>query len=263
MTSKVQWTVVIAVAVLAALLLISVGGLVGWALARPAISGWAWPFHMGNWMGPWMMGGSSGHGGMMGPGYPGSGRTVPRSSGEALCLKDAHEAVEGYLQALTVPGLAIAEVMEFADNFYAEVVEESTGVHAMELLVDKETGAVYPEYGPNMMWNTKYGMHSRSGWRGMMGWFGTQEPSAEMPVSAEQALQCAQRYLEAYIPGTQVADEADGFYGYYTVHVLKDGQIYGMLSVNGYSGQVWYHNWHGQFVGMLEPDENYLSGQAR
>jgi len=25
-----------------------------------------------------------------------------------------------------------------------------------------------------------------------------------------------------------------------------------MLSVNGYSGQVWYHNWHGQFVDMLE-----------
>jgi hypothetical protein len=90
----------------------------------------------------------------------------------------------------------------------------------------------------------------------MMGWFSIQEPSAEMPVSADQALRYAQRYLEGYIPGTQAADEADGFYGYYTVHVLKDGQIYGMLSVNGYSGQVWYHNWHGQFVGMLEPGES-------
>ena len=88
-----------------------------------------------------------------------------------------------------------------------------------------------------------------------MGGFRAQEPSAEMPVSADQALQYAQRYLEGYIPGTRAADEADGFYGYYTVHVLKDGQIYGMLSVNGYNGQVWYHNWHGQFVDMLELDE--------
>jgi len=252
MTGKVQWTVVIAVAALAALLLISVGGLVGWALARPTISGWAWPFH-------WIMGGCSLYGRMMGPGYPGLGRTVPRSGGEALSLKDAPEAVEGYLQSLSVPGLAIAEVMEFADNFYAEVVEERTSVHAMELLIDKDTGAVYPEYGPNMMWNTKYGMHSASGWSGMMGGMmggsGTQEPSADMPVSPDQALQYAQRYLETYIPGTQVADEADGFYGYYTIHVLKEGQIYGMLSVHGYSGQVWYHNWHGQFVDMLELDE--------
>lgn len=252
MTNRVRLTVVIAVAALAALLLISVGGFVGWALARPAIPGWAWPFQ-------WMMGGCSGYGGMMGPGYPDWGRTVPGRGGEPLSLKDAQEAVEGYLHSLGLPGLAIAEVMEFADNFYAELVEESTGVHAMELLIDKESGVVYLEYGPNMMWNTKYGMHSGSGWRGMMGGMmggsGAQEPSAEMPVSASQALQYAQRYLEAYIPGTQVADEADGFYGYYTIHVLKDGRIYGMLSVNGYSGQVWYHNWHGRFVDMLVLDE--------
>jgi len=47
-------------------------------------------------------------------------------------------------------------------------------------------------------------------------------------------------------------EEADRFYGYYTLHVLKDGQIYGMLSVNGYTGQVWYHSWHGPFLGMKE-----------
>jgi YHS domain-containing protein len=55
-----------------------------------------------------------------------------------------------------------------------------------------------------------------------------------------------------------VADEADGFCGYYTIHAVKDGQIYGMLSVDGYSGQVWYHNWHGQFVDMLELDEGQV-----
>jgi len=51
-------------------------------------------------------------------------------------------------------------------------------------------------------------------------------------------------------------EEADRFYGYYTLHVLNDRQIYGMLSVNGYTGQVWYHSWHGPFLGMKEFDEH-------
>jgi len=25
-----------------------------------------------------------------------------------------------------------------------------------------------------------------------------------------------------------------------------------MLSVNGYTGQVWYHIWHGKFIGMAD-----------
>ena len=87
---------------------------------------------------------------------------------------------------------------------------------------------------------------------GGTGVFAAQEPSADMPISADQALEYAQRYLDANAPGTEVADEADGFYGYYTIHVLKAGQIYGMLSVNGYSGQVWYHDWHGDFIDMRE-----------
>jgi hypothetical protein len=126
---------------------------------------------------------------------PRLGENRSSRGGEALSLKDAQEAGEGYLHSLSVPGLAIAEVMEFADNFYAEVVEENTGVHAVEVLIDKEAGAVYPEYGPNMMWNTKYGMHSGSGWRGMMGGMMggsvTQEPSADTAVSADQALKYA------------------------------------------------------------------------
>ena len=35
-------------------------------------------------------------------------------------------------------------------------------------------------------------------------------------------------------------------------HFLKDGQVEGMLSVNGSTGAVWYHNWHGAFIGMTE-----------
>ena len=29
-------------------------------------------------------------------------------------------------------------------------------------------------------------------------------------------------------------------------------EIEGVLSVNGYTGEVWYHTWHGPFIGMKE-----------
>ena len=55
------------------------------------------------------------------------------------------------------PDLEIAEVMDFEYNFYAQVKEKSTGIHAFEILINKVTGEIAPEPGPNMMWNTKYG----------------------------------------------------------------------------------------------------------
>jgi len=186
-------------------------------------------------------------GGMMGPGMMGPGMMGGwdgyNPNAEPITIDEAAEAVKRYLSAYG-QDLALAEVMEFAWNFYAEVEEETTGIHAMELLIDKYTGQVYPEMGPNMMWNTKY-----SPMAGMMGSQNT--ATAEMPITTEQAKALAQQFLDANLPGVTTG-EADTFYGYYTLHTLKDGQIEGMLSVNGYNGAVWYHNWHGPFIGMEE-----------
>jgi hypothetical protein len=186
-----------------------------------------------------MMGGQES--GMMGPGMMGPGMMggwgANNPNAEQITIDDAAEAVERYLGTYG-QDLALAEVMEFAWNFYAEVEEESTGIHAMELLIDKYTGQVYPEMGPNMMWNSKYGMMGQS-------------QTAEMAVTSDQALKVAQDFLDANLPGVTVS-EADTFYGYYTLHTLRDGKIEGMLSVNGYEGGVWYHDWHGSFIGMEE-----------
>ena len=95
-----------------------------------------------------------------------------------------------------------------------------------------------------MMWNTKYGMMS-----GMM--WGGRGATEEMTINEEQAIKLAQEFINGYLPGGKVED-AERFYGYYTLHVLKDGEIYRMLSVNGYTRQVWYHSWHGRFLGMEE-----------
>ncbi len=192
-------------------------------------------------------------GGMMGGcawGNPGTGT--------AIGLDQAEQQVDAYLSAWGNPDLALAEVMEFSNNFYAEVEERSTGIQAFELLVNKYSGTVFPEYGPNMMWNLKYSPMAGMMGGGMMGGSGRGRSDrvptgTDMPVSPDQARADAQKYVDQYYPGATVS-KPDAFYGYYTLHTLANDQVTGMLSVNGYTGQVWYHSWHGKFVQMREGD---------
>ncbi len=140
----------------------------------------------------------------MGPGMMGGGGGYNPQAPQ-ITIDQAFDSAQRYVGAYYGDRLAVAEVMEFAWNFYAEVEEKDSGIHAMELLIDRYTGRVYPEMGPNMMWNAKYGMMSRS-----------VQPAAEMPVTAGQAETQAQQYLDTNMPGITVA-EADTFYGYYTL----------------------------------------------
>ena len=174
-----------------------------------------------------------------------------------LTIVQAKQAVEGYLKNLNNPDLELKEIMIFNNNAYARIVEKSTGIGAMELLVDPTTLSVFPEYGPNMMWNQKYGHiggYGMMGGAGMMGGYfnNSSSDSSQMTVTSEQALQLAQQYLDLQYPGYKTATDADPFYGYYTIDIMKDNQPAGMLSVNGYSGQIFLHNWHGTFIEMWE-----------
>ncbi|BAS29259.1 hypothetical protein [Limnochorda pilosa] len=238
--------------------LVLVGGLYGATLlaqpAGPQNGSWAAP---GAGAGYGMMSGyggmMGGSGGMMG-GYAGPDAT-PLTS-----LDDAKRAFEAYVDSLGVPGLEVAEVMQFQNNFYAIVAETASGEGAFELLADPRTGAVFPEYGPNMMWNTRYGHMGGYGGGGMMGggMMGWDQPgpagpgdTAQGSVSPERAQELGQAWLDANFPGS-TAVEPDPFPGYYTLHIERDGTITGMLSVNASTGQVWYHGWHGTFVAMSE-----------
>jgi hypothetical protein len=177
-----------------------------------------------------------------------------------LTIDQAYQAAEKYLSGLNLPDLKIAEVMVFTNNAYVRVVEQSSGIGAFELLVDPATQAVRPEFGPNMMWNLKYGGLNHQEMmgggnfpgRGMMGTYGSStapaDVSAEMPVSPDEALKAAQAYLDSSLTGAQTAPDADPFYGYYTIDILRDGKTIGMLSVNGFNGQVFMHTWHGSFI---------------
>ena len=198
---------------------------------------------------------------------------------DPLSVEEAREAVENYLASFGNEDLAIEEIMVFDNNAYVIVIEESTGIGAFELLIDPVTKSVFPEYGPNMMWNLKYGMMSGFGGYSMMGsgmmmgnaGFGpgsmmdgfdfkndgdAPEISEDLSVSPEEALETAQRYLDQYYTSVEVSDEITPFYGYYTIDFEKDGDIIGMLSINGFTRQVFPHTWHGDFIEMVHESDH-------
>ncbi len=277
MNTLFRTTLIVTSVIIAAVLLLATGlwiGRTGWGMT------WLWPGSMmsaGAGYSSGMMSGSTmmNQGMMNQGGMMGSPDLYPRAA--LLSLEEAETALDRFLQSNQYEDLVIGEIMIFENHAYAQLIEKSTGIGAMEVLIDPTTLAVRPEHGPNMMWNLKYGMmagygsgsmgNMMNGGRmrdGMMaGGMGLHqhapgtladpvEISADMPVSPDEAVESAQRYLDIYLPGTLADDHADQFYGYYTLHILRDGEVAGMLSVNGFSRQVFLHTWHGDFVGMSE-----------
>jgi len=198
-----------------------------------------------------MMGGanSSGYGGMMG----GSAY----SNVDPLTIEQMKTASQAYIDNSGYSSLELGEIMIFGNNAYAIVLEKETGLGAFELLMNSGSQVAFPEYGPNMMWNLKYGRMAGGGGMmsggGMMGGWNNGDPdpadiSADMPVTQADAFTIAQAYLDQYVPGAVVAEDSTQFYGYYSMDFEKDGVVVGMLSVNGYSRQVFPHTWHGTFI---------------
>ena len=207
-----------------------------------------------NGFGPGMMGGY-GANGMMGTYGSTNTNLAP------LTIDQAKAAAAKYLATLNNSDLAIADVMIFDNNAYVAVKETSTGIGAFELLVDPTSGIAYPEHGANMMWNLKYsalnhqGMMGGRGYGMMGGWAAIHAPHWCVRGHAGHQRQgypgCAS------LPGCQHRgchrrEDPMQFYGYYTIDFSKDGKIAGMLSVNGYSGQVLLHTWHGTFIEEAE-----------
>jgi len=160
--------------------------------------------------------GSSNYGygrGMMGSGYA----YEPANTTPVRTLSAARAEAQKFADRL---GLQVDEVLQFKDNFYAKLVN-SGGNGATEVLVDPPTGLVSIEYGPAMMWATRYGMgraavnmmgsYGRSMMRGyggaMMGEYG--------PNSATSS-------------GTGTT--TSGGYG----HGMMGGSGYGMMGSSGY-----------------------------
>jgi hypothetical protein len=189
-----------------------------------------------------------------------SPQSTPSTSGTGLTINDAAKIAQSYVTQLGNSNLSVSEVDEYSQCFYAQVIEKNTGAGAFELTINKTTGAVSAEQGAMMEWNTKYGINSKGmmgylttgtgggmmGTGGMMTWLrGT--PTTNMTVTMDQAKTGAQQYLNTNYPETTIG-QATTSYGYYTTQVLKGTNIYGMITVNGQTGQVLYCDWLGTFM---------------
>ncbi len=201
--------------------------------------------HMGSRQ---MMGGRNPAGNMMG-GMRGYYSDAPTP----ISHDEVREIVEDYLNSLNNSELEIGEFEEYSHNYYVSLVEKEGGRGAFEMILDRYSGSFQPE-PQSMMWNDKYGimggdmtMRGRTNNQGMMG----SSRTAEINISSAEAMEIAQDSLDVVYPGTE-ADEILAYYGYYTVMTTKDGEHYGMLSVNGSSGDVWYHTWHGSFISEVD-----------
>lgn len=184
----------------------------------------------------------------------GSGLSNPTQT--ASTMDEAVSIAQSYLKALNNPNLAIDKVIEFQKNFEVIYYEKGSGIGAFTITISKPgtgplpldpSGYMLPEEGPNSMWNTKYGLAD----------FAARQYSNGI-IDMNMAKATAQGYLDQYIPGAKVGDEHP-FYGFYSFEVIKDGKVYGMLSVNSRVLQVLYHDWQSDYVQTreLSNDWNY------
>ena len=183
---------------------------------------------------------------------------------------EAKSAAQAYLTQLNVSGLEVGDVTIVNDSAYVVVKETTGGSGAFELIVDPRSKTAHPDLGAGVMWNLKYGgvlqANQQAGRPGRMmgsannsnsasatatpasgGTTATATPaaaatpanvSAEMPLSAAQAVTAAQSFLDKNFAGATVSTTAVRFYGYYSVTYSKGGQVVGILTVNGFNGQV-------------------------
>ncbi len=153
-------------------------------------------------------------------------------------------------------GYQVSDIFVFTNSpYYISVVEGDTGRGAFELLFDPDSKSFQPEPGPNMMWNQKYGMMGRD-------WMGLNQPSDNSEInninqiSKNKALEYALEYLADNAQKIKASTDGHQFYGYYTFHTTRDNKPYGMLSVNGITGDAWYHDWHGDLEKIIEMEEH-------
>lgn len=261
MTNK--WLTAVVLAAIVGAGIFAAGLWIGRALLwGGSTAGFAWSMMQGGGM----MGGYGMMDGYSPSGGPGMMDSLPgerQNPSSDITIEGARQAVEAYLREWGYDDLRVGEVMLFTNQAYAEVEDPASGRGAFEVLVDPVSKAVFLEYGPAMMWNTEYGMmggRSTGMYGGMMGGMmggrirGYPNPSTGPSVTPQDAVKIAQDYLDAYLPGYKADETADEFPGYYTLHTLQGGTVVGMLSVNAYTGQVWYHTWHGTFLEMSETE---------
>jgi hypothetical protein len=168
-------------------------------------------------MGPGMMYGS----GYSIAGCPGMATYSPVSL--PISQRDALRNLENFSSRYGA-NVRIEDFMIFSNNYYADLVDASSDLGLVEVLVDRYNGNTYREPGPNAMWDVRYGG------RGALG---------EQRYDLVVAQNVSEVFLNGYLSGSRVM-RSKAFPGYYTFDFGRS-EIDGMLSVNYYTGDIWVH----------------------
>jgi len=187
-------------------------------------------------MGPGMMNNpgynySSGYG-MMGNMMTGNMMALYYPESRPITQDEAIKTMQSFAQQYG-PNMEVEDFMTFSSNYYGVIKHTNSSQDLAEVLVDRYSGYAYPEPGPNMMWNTRYGAGR------------VQEEGVTYDLAGSKKL--AEEFLTGYLPEAQIM-ESHEMPGYCTFDFGRK-DIEGMLSVNAYSGQIWVHTWHGSYLG--------------
>ncbi|AKB81948.1 hypothetical protein MSBR3_1370 [Methanosarcina barkeri 3] len=169
-----------------------------------------------------------------GPGMMGNMMAIYYPESKPVTQDEALKNIESFASQYG-SNIQVEDFMVFSGNYYAVLKDTNSSQNIAEVLVDRYSGSAYPEPGPNMMWNTRFGAGRTT----------TGGPQYDM----NEAKKLAGDFLTGYLPGAQVM-ESNEMPGYYTFDFGRQ-DIEGMLSVNAYNGQIWVHTWHGPYLGGM------------
>ncbi len=170
---------------------------------------------------------------------------------QRLTMDQVEERVKDYLRDLDDSNIQVEEIIEFANRFYVRFSEKDTGINAFAALVNPYTGRMYAWHHADKFWNTKYRGESYRLFTGDVeprDW-----PSGPMTITEGQALINAEEVLleSGAIEDAEVGS-AQLFYGYYTIPILRQGDVVGLVNINGYTGAVCYESCHGSVLDSVE-----------
>lgn len=166
-----------------------------------------------------------------------------------LTMDEAEDRVRQYLRNLNDPNLEVKEIIEFTNKFYVIFSEKDTGINAFVGMIDTYTGRMYAGHHPDRWWNTKYLGPSYKLARGAttpLDW-----PSGPMTITEEQVWNVAQSSIDENMPGRE-AGVVETFYGYYTIPILWEEEVVGLVTINGYTGGICYEACHGLLIDRVE-----------
>jgi hypothetical protein len=161
-----------------------------------------------------------------------------QSSGTHLSMDEIRKVGEEFVKQYKTD-VELIRIIETSKYFYIVFQEKTTGTGAFELLADPITGKMGFETGPSQLWNTKYGM-----------WGSGSSMINGIPLN--QALNNAAQFSKKEDPSTSVSPDPISFNGYYSFLTFQNGKINGVVSVNGFTGEVQPHSWLGKVLQSRE-----------